>query len=501
MEPTSNEYDGDRRRLQSTYFVPTSSFNSKLRLGQSNGNLGVESQRHINPHAGDTYDMGMDDREQQANYQTFNKSPRITHWFSFFIFSLITLGSSIEASEKKASRAIEHKQTYAIACSSMTFVLTLTVVMMHSSAKFYVFVNGTKLEGFLIIILLCFWVAIVAVISDAENGLAVNEEGTVIYGNLYYFSWAGFVCSVLLLISYIRSIYYIDIIGEFRNRSPRLMLWSTLMTTSLVMMGSSASIYDLNCQVQHAMVRFCSRTLLALGLGASGAIVSIVIVGMKIATSYAPEWVERMVSALLFVAMSFGTAYITSESGPGAPLGNLYYSTWASFVTVFLICIGLFDDYQEIERRKTLERRMQEEEEALVDEEAIHHQHHEQQHQHHYHHQPHSNRETDFLDYDDEYDHHQQHYNQSNRSDMMDDRYRSSRSHHYHEKEYEEDNRDGEMYHPEEKGRLRNTGKDIYPEDDDYQYQLQDGYQHESSYQPHDQQQPYERPDPNPTVL
>lgn len=101
-----------------------------------------------------------------------------------------------------------------------------------------------------------------------------------------------------------------------------------------------------NCFSRYTSLTFSyqlhsSRTLLALGLGASGAIVSIVIVGMKIATAYAPEWVERMVSALLFVAMSFGTAYITSESGPGAPLGNLYYSTVSSFSACSLIFIHI----------------------------------------------------------------------------------------------------------------------------------------------------------------
>lgn len=116
MEPRSDEFEGERRRRQSTYFVPTSSFNSKLRLGQSNGNLGVESHRHINPHAGDTHDMDMNDHEQQANYQTFNKSPRITHWFSFFIFSLITLGSSIEA----VSTTLEHIQFLFCFCNNQS---------------------------------------------------------------------------------------------------------------------------------------------------------------------------------------------------------------------------------------------------------------------------------------------------------------------------------------------------------------------------------------------
>jgi len=219
--------------------------------------------------------------------------------------------------------------------------------MMHSSARYSPLIIGTKLEGFFIVILLAFWTAIVAVVSDAENGLAVNEEGVVVFGNLYYFSWGGLVCSVLLFVSYLRSIYFIDVVGEFRSRAPRLMLWSAFMTTAFIVMGSSTSIYDINCDVTNPERKFCGRTKLAVALGIIGSLCSILIVGMKIATQYAPFWLEFSSSALLFVLYAFGVAYVTSEQGPGAPLGNLYYSIWASFIEAFFICVGCFEAYQE----------------------------------------------------------------------------------------------------------------------------------------------------------
>ena len=44
-------------------------------------------------------------------------------------------------------------------------------------------------------------------------------------------------------------------------------------------------------------------------------------------------------------SFAFGTAYITSEQGPGSPLGNLYYFTWGCFLSSFLLCSSLYDDY------------------------------------------------------------------------------------------------------------------------------------------------------------
>ena len=243
---------------------------------------------------------------------------------------------------------VGHKQRWAVACSSFTFILTVIVVLMHSSARLHVLIVGTKLEGLIIICLLTFWTAIVAVVSDAENGLAVNEEGVVVFGNLYYFSWGGLVCSVLLFVSYIQSIYFIDVVSEYRSRSPRLMVWSAFMTTSIIVMGSSASIFDINCNVKNPEQKFCNRTKLAVSLGIIGALASILMVGMKLATQQAPFWLEFSLSGILFVIYAFGVAYVTSEKGPGAPLGNLYYSIWASFIESFFLCVGCFETYQEI---------------------------------------------------------------------------------------------------------------------------------------------------------
>ena len=48
----------------------------------------------------------------------------------------------------------------------------------------------------------------------------------------------------------------------------------------------------------------------------------------------------------MFICWIFGVAYLTSDQGPGAPLGNLYYFTWGSFLSAFMLLASCFEDYQ-----------------------------------------------------------------------------------------------------------------------------------------------------------
>lgn len=78
---------------------------------------------------------------------------------------------------------------WSIACSSITFTITLVVNLMHLNALSSTFIVGTKIEGGLCVLLVIFKVALVALVTDSSHGLAVDDVGSVYNGNLYYFSW------------------------------------------------------------------------------------------------------------------------------------------------------------------------------------------------------------------------------------------------------------------------------------------------------------------------
>lgn len=238
-------------------------------------------------------------------------------------------------------------QGWAIALSSITCALCAIIVIMQLHPIGSALIVGTKVEGVVILLLVGFWAATVSIISDARNMLSVDADGKVKNGNLYYFSWAGFVCSVILLISYLRAIFGVDLAGELRNRSERLTVWSALLAAQLVVMGASANIYDLYCSPNTTKAdAYCSRTTFGIVAGVIGTLICLAVVGMKIAASAVPFVGECFAALVLTIMNAFVVAYLTSPSGPGSPLGNLYYFSWISLVTSGMLIAGCFETYK-----------------------------------------------------------------------------------------------------------------------------------------------------------
>jgi hypothetical protein len=212
------------------------------------------------------------------------------------------------------------------------------------------FIVNTRTEGAISLILAACWAATVSVVSNASTGLAVNSQldNTIVNGNLYYFSWAGFVTSIMLCVAYLRGVFGVDLAGEIKNRAARLTLWSGLLACQLVVMGASANVFDKDCASQVESGAYCSRTKYGIALGAIGTIFSLCVVGMKMITSIAPFVVEGMLAIFLCIMNGFGVAFLTSAQGPGSPIGNLYYFTWLSFLCNFMLVASVYEDYRNI---------------------------------------------------------------------------------------------------------------------------------------------------------
>lgn len=221
---------------------------------------------------------------------------------------------------------------------------------MHLNPLSSVYIVNTRIEGVLALILAAFWAATVSVVSNASNGLAVNADlaNTIVNGNLYYFSWAGFVTSIMLVIAYLRGVFGVDLAGEIKNRAARLTLWSALLACQLVVMGASSNVFDKDCSNVFEPSAYCKRTKYGIALGAIGTMFSLAVVGMKMVTTIAPFVVEGALSVILCIMNGFGVAFLTSAQGPGSPIGNLYYFTWLSFLCNFLLVANVYEDYQNL---------------------------------------------------------------------------------------------------------------------------------------------------------
>jgi hypothetical protein len=240
-------------------------------------------------------------------------------------------------------------QRWAIACSAITFAATIVVVALHLHPIGVSFFVGTRAEGSIILVLTAFWAATVSIVSDARNGLAVSQrDGSVMNGNLYYFSWAGFVCSVMLIVSYLHAVFGVDLAGEIKNRAARLMPWSALLAAELVVLGSTANIFDQDCSPLNETVTFCNRTKYGISLGVIGSVMSLIIVGLKIVTTSASFLMEVIFSFILTIMNAVGVALLTATDAPGAALGNLYYFIWISLLCSAMILANCYETYRAV---------------------------------------------------------------------------------------------------------------------------------------------------------
>lgn len=142
-----------------------------------------------------------------------------------------------------------------------------------------------------------------------------------------------------------------------RSRSSSFTYWSALLVSSLIVMGTSADIYNRNCDVDDREQPYCSRTVLGVTVGTMGVIFSLAVVAMKLTLGAAPFLVEVALVVLLLILYIVEVAYVTDIQGPGSPLGNLYYFSWISFLLTFLVGKACHEDY--IEAQEIVEQQQQ----------------------------------------------------------------------------------------------------------------------------------------------
>ena len=156
----------------------------------------------------------------------------------------------------------------------------------------------------------------------------------------------------------------LDVSNELLSRGRRFRSWVVLIVSALIVMGSSASAYDAQCDVGEDVMpkKYCRRAALGVSVGCIGCVVSLAVVAMRLScASTSPReedgggggkanrvifTIEGVCSVVLFCTYGFAVAYLTSEKGPGAPLGNLYYSSWITFGITFFVATSCFEEFQ-----------------------------------------------------------------------------------------------------------------------------------------------------------
>jgi hypothetical protein len=255
------------------------------------------------------------------------KTSRHIEWFTLTAASVIALVALTSSTGKLKDQAKEVK--WAASVISISVALSGLAVLAHMAKDKFV---GTPVEGGLAFIIFGFWAAGMAAIMDPSHDIATTRGGAITNANLYFFSWGAFLMSFVVFVSYLRRHVGKD---KFQTSS-KMIQWAVLCFMSLVVMSSAARIFDdINCKNGDLDgTSFCKRTKFAVSLG----VISGVIAALFIFVSpYLHDMISGITGILLFAAWCFGIGYITFGGATTAPafnsLGNLYFSTWGSFVT------------------------------------------------------------------------------------------------------------------------------------------------------------------------
>lgn len=235
--------------------------------------------------------------------------------------------------QKNDSKIPNESAKWAIACSAITFSIAAIVCIMHMVPIASTFIVGTIAEGLLSFLLVGFWAATVAIVTKTSNELAFISAAREINANLFFFSWAGFITSLILLVSYLKAAVGVDVLGAMHQRGARLTFWASLIATSFIVMGSSLRAINDDCSPNKFQTEeYCTRAKFGVSLGAVGFGFALVVVTLKLfcrASSVLCEFIPALTLAIL---NGFGVAFITSNAGPGSSIGNLYFGSWMNFL-------------------------------------------------------------------------------------------------------------------------------------------------------------------------
>jgi hypothetical protein len=123
-------------------------------------------------------------------------------------------------------------------------------------------------------------------------------------------------------------------------------VWCGFAAATIIVMVTSSRIYaTVDCgDSSFQGTSFCRRTNLGISLGCIS-FVSSVVMATAMAKQVLPKNIDLIASAIFLIVWCFGVGFITFGNGPGSTMGNLYFSTWISFILSIVIFAGNFREY------------------------------------------------------------------------------------------------------------------------------------------------------------
>ena len=198
--------------------------------------------------------------------------------------------------------------------------------------------------------MIAFWAAGLPTIMNPNNRIAVatpadtNVGSVVVNANLYFFSWCAFGCTIYLCASLLQDTMNVSL----SLVAAKVARWFALVATTLIVLGCSVRTYKAaSCSDpngddnSNTTNEYCRRTKLAIALGVIGFAVSTIMTSLLLYKQYLTALSEFVMNAIFLVLWCFGVSYITFGASPGSTIGNLYFSTWLTFImSVFSFAVS-----------------------------------------------------------------------------------------------------------------------------------------------------------------
>ena len=169
---------------------------------------------------------------------------------------------------------------------------------------------------------------------NVGNKLAVNSDGSIHDGNLYFFCWFSLLAALVVFMSYL---------SETRSLGfDSLISWPILCLTSFVVMATAIDLLDARdwCD-ENDTSKYCKRARFAVALGGICGLFCIV---WTFVASRLPDMLDTVLRLLVAVPWAAAVSLLTfgGSKAPGREVGSLYFFTWASFFIAFLMAVGAF---------------------------------------------------------------------------------------------------------------------------------------------------------------
>jgi len=276
----------------------------------------------------DTTDNGLSFRQQVTD-----TSSRFPIWVSLFVFSCVTMFSMIFHSRHLWTGA----WGWAVAVTVMSMMFSFVGYMAYMRMR-GIFM-GQMPELYLSAFILALWLTGMWVIQNPENNIAVGVSA-IVDANIYFASWGAFLSSILLCGKVCQDIYGFDIAGRVsplvKSRAGK---WYIMFFSSAIMLLASVRAFLAEGCDNDAMslAPKCTQTKLAIATGVVGTIFAGAVTGITLKSGPLKLIYEWQAALVMVIISAFAIGYVTAGEGPGSSFGNLYFTTWATFILSILI--------------------------------------------------------------------------------------------------------------------------------------------------------------------